>query len=96
MVIDVGARDTETLRLALVLVDTVLVPAQPRELDVWEFASSNGRGRLNRVASTPSTSPETGLELRARPRGDARRSSASRYRLRRFGHSCGSQQGDLS
>ena len=33
--IDVGARDTETLRLALVLVDTVLVPAQPRELDVW-------------------------------------------------------------
>jgi chromosome partitioning protein len=35
VVIDCGARDSESLRLALILAETVLVPVQPRGLDVW-------------------------------------------------------------
>ena len=35
VVIDCGARDSESLRMALVLADTVLVPVQPRGLDIW-------------------------------------------------------------
>jgi cellulose biosynthesis protein BcsQ len=33
-VIDCGARDSEALRMSLVLADTMLVPVQPRGLDV--------------------------------------------------------------
>jgi len=39
VVIDVGARDTEALRMALMLSDTVLVPVQPRGLDVWALGA---------------------------------------------------------
>ena len=35
VVIDCGARDSEALRMALVLADTVLVPIPPRGIDVW-------------------------------------------------------------
>jgi chromosome partitioning protein len=35
VVIDCGAKDSEALRMALVLADTVLVPVQPRGLDIW-------------------------------------------------------------
>jgi chromosome partitioning protein len=35
VVIDCGARDSESLRMALVVADTVLVPVQPRGLDIW-------------------------------------------------------------
>lgn len=35
VVIDCGARDTEALRMALMLADVLLVPVQPRGLDIW-------------------------------------------------------------
>jgi chromosome partitioning protein len=42
IIIDVGGRDTEALRVALVLADTVLVPVQPRGLDVWALGNMAG------------------------------------------------------
>jgi chromosome partitioning protein len=39
IVIDVGGRDTEALRIALVLADTVLIPVQPRGLDIWALGA---------------------------------------------------------
>jgi chromosome partitioning protein len=42
VVIDVGGRDTEALRVALFLADTVLVPLQPRGLDVWALGKMAG------------------------------------------------------
>jgi chromosome partitioning protein len=39
VVIDCGARDSETLRMALVLAETVLVPVQPRGLDIWALGA---------------------------------------------------------
>jgi len=41
-VIDVGGRDTEALRVALVLADTVLIPVQPRGLDIWALGAIAG------------------------------------------------------
>jgi chromosome partitioning protein len=38
VVIDVGARDSTSLRAALVLTDVLLVPFQPRSFDVWALA----------------------------------------------------------
>ena len=38
MVIDVGGRDSSALRAALVVTDVLLVPFQPRSLDVWALA----------------------------------------------------------
>ena len=35
VVIDVGGRDTGSLRAALTVADTVLIPVQPRTFDVW-------------------------------------------------------------
>jgi chromosome partitioning protein len=35
VVIDCGARDSGSLRMALMLADTVLVAVQPRGLDIW-------------------------------------------------------------
>jgi chromosome partitioning protein len=37
-IIDVGGRDSGTLRVALLLADLVLIPVQPRGLDVWALA----------------------------------------------------------
>lgn len=42
VVIDVGGRDTEALRVALVLADTVLIPIQPRGLDIWALGAIAG------------------------------------------------------
>jgi chromosome partitioning protein len=35
VVIDVGGRDTGSLRAALTIADTILVPVQPRTFDLW-------------------------------------------------------------
>ncbi len=35
IVIDVGGRDTSSLRAALTVADTVLIPVQPRSFDIW-------------------------------------------------------------
>lgn len=35
VVVDVGGRDTGSLRAALTVADTVLIPVQPRSFDVW-------------------------------------------------------------
>lgn len=35
VIVDVGGRDNATLRMALVLSDLLIVPVQPRSLDVW-------------------------------------------------------------
>lgn len=37
-IIDAGGRDTEALRVALGRSDVLLVPAQPRAVDVWSLA----------------------------------------------------------
>lgn len=42
VVIDVGGRDSEALRVALLLADTVLIPVQPRGLDVWALGNIAG------------------------------------------------------
>ena len=42
VIIDVGGRDTEAMRVALVLADTVLVPVQPRGIDVWALGAMAG------------------------------------------------------
>jgi chromosome partitioning protein len=42
VVIDVGGRDTEALRVALVLADAVLIPVQPRGLDIWALGAIAG------------------------------------------------------
>ena len=39
VIIDAGGRDNAALRAALVLSDTVLVPFQPRSVDVWALSS---------------------------------------------------------
>lgn len=35
IVIDVGGRDTGSLRAALLVTDTLLIPVQPRSFDIW-------------------------------------------------------------
>lgn len=35
IVIDVGGRDTGSLRAALTVTDTLLIPVQPRSFDIW-------------------------------------------------------------
>lgn len=35
IVIDVGGRDTGSLRAALIVTDTLLIPVQPRTFDIW-------------------------------------------------------------
>lgn len=70
VVIDCGARDSEALRMALLLADTVLVPVQPRGLDVWALGAISAlvetanaaRGGLRALAvlnlADPGTSPD--------------------------------------
>ncbi len=41
IVIDVGGRDSTALRAALVLADIVLVPFQPRSIDLWSLGDMN-------------------------------------------------------
>lgn len=42
VIIDVGGRDTEALRVVLLLADVVLIPVQPRGLDVWALGAIAG------------------------------------------------------
>lgn len=42
VIIDVGGRDTEALRVALLLADVVVIPVQPRGLDVWALGAIAG------------------------------------------------------
>src|SRR5512132_893243 len=35
IIIDVGGRDTGSLRAALTVIETILIPVQPRSFDVW-------------------------------------------------------------
>lgn len=42
VIIDVGGRDTGPLRAALTVSDVVLVPFQPRSVDVWEAEAIGG------------------------------------------------------
>lgn len=42
IIIDAGGRDSTALRAALVLSDVLLVPFQPRSLDVWALADIGG------------------------------------------------------
>lgn len=37
IVVDVGGRDTESLRAALLVTNRLIVPVQPRSLDIWAF-----------------------------------------------------------
>jgi chromosome partitioning protein len=41
IIIDVGGRDTGSLRAALTVADVVLVPVQPRSFNVWQRAASS-------------------------------------------------------
>lgn len=45
IVIDVGGRDNEGLRAALVVADTVLIPVLPSSFDIWSFSSMVGLTR---------------------------------------------------
>jgi chromosome partitioning protein len=40
VILDVGGRDSSTLRVALLMADTVVIPVQPRGLDVWALADT--------------------------------------------------------
>lgn len=40
VILDVGGRDSATLRVALLLADTVVIPVQPRGLDIWALADT--------------------------------------------------------
>lgn len=56
IIIDVGGRDTGSLRAALTVADVVLVPVQPRSFDVWA---------LNQVAALVTEAREINTNLRA-------------------------------
>src|SRR3546814_10283293 len=56
IIIDVGGRDTGSLRAALTVADTLLVPVQPRSFDVWA---------LDQVAALVAEARESNEGLRA-------------------------------
>ncbi|MFZ6765308.1 AAA family ATPase [Pseudoroseomonas sp. WGS1072] len=56
IIIDVGGRDTGSLRAALTVADALLVPVQPRSFDVWA---------LDQVAALVAEAREINPELRA-------------------------------
>ena len=56
IIIDVGGRDTGSLRAALTVADTLLVPVQPRSFDVWA---------LDQVAALAAEAREINEGLRA-------------------------------
>jgi chromosome partitioning protein len=49
IIIDVGGRDSEGLRAALTVADSVLIPVLPSSFDVWSFSSMVGLAREARV-----------------------------------------------
>lgn len=40
IIIDVGGRDTGSMRAALTVADTVLIPVPPRSLDIWALSNT--------------------------------------------------------
>lgn len=40
IIIDVGGRNTDSLRAALTVADKVVIPVQPRSLDIWAIAET--------------------------------------------------------
>jgi chromosome partitioning protein len=56
IIIDVGGRDTGSLRAALTVADVLLVPVQPRSFDVWA---------LDQVAALVAEAREINPDLRA-------------------------------
>jgi chromosome partitioning protein len=56
IIIDVGGRDTGSLRAALTVADVLLVPVQPRSFDVWA---------LDQVAALVTEAREINPDLRA-------------------------------
>jgi chromosome partitioning protein len=56
IVIDVGGRDTGSLRAALTVTDTLLIPVQPRSFDIWA---------VDQVAALVKEAREINSELRA-------------------------------
>ncbi len=56
VVIDVGGRDTGSLRAALLVSDAVLIPVQPRSFDIWA---------LDQVAALVKEARELNPDLRA-------------------------------
>jgi chromosome partitioning protein len=56
IVIDVGGRDTGSLRAALTVADTLLIPLQPRSFDIWA---------VDHMAELVKEAHEINTELRA-------------------------------
>jgi chromosome partitioning protein len=52
IIIDVGGRDTGSLRAALTVVQTLLIPVQPRSFDIWAVERRN-RGPVWATALHP-------------------------------------------
>src|SRR3546814_20330858 len=82
--IDGGGRDTGSLRAALTVADTLLVPVQPRSFDVWA---------LDQVAALVAEAREINAGLRAVPvlnGADAQGADnqAARSEERRVGKEC--------
>jgi hypothetical protein len=66
IVIDVGGRDTGSLRAALTVADTLLIPVQPRSFDIWavdQVAELEGGPRDQYGAARPGRA-----QCRRRPR----------------------------
>ena len=56
IVIDVGGRDTGSLRAALTVTETLLIPVQPRSFDIWA---------VDQMAELVAEARELNLNLRA-------------------------------
>src|SRR4051794_29105372 len=56
IIIDVGGRDTGSLRAALTVADTLLIPVQPRSFDIWA---------VDQMAELVKEAHEINTELRA-------------------------------
>ena len=57
LIIDVGGRDTGSLRAALTIADVLLIPTQPRSFDLWRRQSSPWSLCGRPVSSTRSCGP---------------------------------------
>jgi chromosome partitioning protein len=56
IIIDVGGRDTGSLRASLTVADTLLIPVQPRSFDIWA---------VDQMAELVKEAHEINSELRA-------------------------------
>jgi hypothetical protein len=74
IVIDVGGRDTGSLRAALTVSDAILIPFQPRSVDLWAGAQIAALVAPRRAKSTMGCVPipsSTWLMPKAAPKGDS-------------------------